>query len=190
MEAGVGRGQHRGQHYTSCMLGNAGFFFLSPIFTPSLPISISSCKYRCTHLVRDCACTPPPHTHTLTSSPPLLSPILIHSSKLFSIFLISFFLTLSLKHSFTHAYLHLFHFRSLSLLNPPPSCLILICKWREDLTEEYVQKMRFLSQVGNCGGRWKGREEEEEEGREEEGEEESRNYATIPLSFTSSLSLG
>ena len=53
----------------------------------------------------------------MTSSHLLLSAILIHSSKLFSIFLISFFLNLSLTHSFTPAYLHHFHF--LSLPTPP-----------------------------------------------------------------------
>lgn len=61
------------------------------------------------------------HSHRMTSSHPLLSAILIHSSKLFSIFLISFFLNLSLTHSFTPsytpAYLHHFHF--LSLPTPP-----------------------------------------------------------------------
>jgi len=58
------------------------------------------------------------HTRTHTSSHPPLSPILIHSSKLFSIFLISF----SPHHTLIHSWLSpsLSFSLSLSLLTPPP----------------------------------------------------------------------
>lgn len=91
-------------------------FFFSPISTCSLPISICSFKYTCAHI----ACTT--HTHPLTPPHPLLSPILIHSSKLFSIFLISF----SLHHTLIHSRLSpslsfsLSLSLSLCLLPPPP----------------------------------------------------------------------
>lgn len=171
MEAGVGRGQRGGQRCTSCMLGNAALFF----FLPHLHSFSAYFFFMQVEMHTPCACSMHSthtythrHAHTQAFSHPLLSPILIHSSKLFSIFLISFSLNLSLTHSFTHlfthAYLHLFHFRSLSLLTAPHphptlpslhpcSCLTLICKWREDLTEEYVEGMWFPSQVGNSGGR-------------------------------------
>lgn len=97
MEAGVGRGQRRGQRCTSCMLGNAALF-------PPTPISayfffFSSLKWRCTHLART-ACTA--HTHAQASSHLLLSPILIHSSKLVSIFPY-LFLSQSLPHTLIHS---------------------------------------------------------------------------------------
>lgn len=124
MEAGVGRGQRGGQRCTSCMLGNAALFFPPLPLPPSLPHLHSSAYFF--FLMQVWLRTPYVRAHTRADmrahgplSHLLLSPVLIHSSKLFSIFLISFSLNLSLTrsftHLFTHAYLHLFHFRSLSL---------------------------------------------------------------------------
>lgn len=169
MEAGVGRGQRGGQRCTSCMLGNAALFFpLHPSLPLSLPHLHSSAYFF--FLMQVWLHTPCVHAHAHADmhahrplSHLLLSPVLIHSSKLFSIFLISFSLNLSLTcsftHLFTHAYLHLFHSRSFSLplslfayrpththtrthTSPRPSshpsphprsCLALICKWRGGL---------------------------------------------------------
>lgn len=152
MEAGVGWGQSRGQLCTSCMLGNAAL-------TPPTPSPFRLCLFMRPPRTYNIESTT--HSRRMTSSHPLLSTILIHSSKLFSIFLISFFLNLSLTHSFTPsytpAYLHHFHF--LSLPTPPSpllhSCFTFISKRRTDLTVEYVQEMWFPSQVGLFGGRKK-----------------------------------
>lgn len=177
MEAGVGRGQSKGQLCTSCMLGNA-------VLTPPAPSPFRLCVFihpPCTYSTDSTT-----HSRGMTSSHPLLSAILIHSSKLFSIFLISFFLNLSLTHSFTlsctPAYLHHFHF--LSLPTPPAlfslhSCFTFIFERRADLTVEYVQEMWFPSQVGLFGSRKKQKGKRRRRG----------DMLPLPLFFPLSLSL-
>lgn len=194
MEAGVGRGQHRGQRCTSCMLGNAALFFLFFFFSLPHLHHFSAYFYflmpeqqhtPCAHVYT--------HTHTLIPYHSLLFPISFIPVS-FSPFSLSLSFSLSRPHTLIRSRLSpsLFIFALFPFAyrpSPPlPSLrlrthLTLICKWREDLTEKYCTRRR-------CGfpPRWEtlaGDDEggEEEDGEEEEGsekEEENRHNATTP----------
>lgn len=116
MEAGVGRGQRRGRHRTSCMLGNASLLlphsslFLFPhAGTDAHTLLIQHAQH--THrrpITRFC-----PQFHSFQLA-------FLHFPYLF--FPLSASHTDSLSHSLTH-YLHLFYFLSLSAPLIPPTPL-------------------------------------------------------------------
>lgn len=142
-------------------------FFLSP---PLRPLHLHSFSAYFYFLMRVHMHTPytysmhstRAHRHTHTDF--LLSPISFIPVSFSPFSLISFFLSQphTQIHSLIHSRLSPSLSFSLSLCLPPSlpapaplhprSYLALICKGREDLTEEYVE-MWFPSQVGNSGGR-------------------------------------
>ena len=144
-------------------------FFFSLISTPSLPVSISSCSTEDSQFVHT-ACTAYTHTHTHTHKHTRCLPIAcfcpqFHSFQEAFLHFRYLFLSLSQPHTLIHSLIH--SPISISFIFALPLCLLpapllpslhlrtyltFICKWREDLTVEYVEKMWFPSQVGNSSG--------------------------------------